>query len=56
MTKLRMKHPHCGCWNRIEVDKIFVQQPSPEPKVKVLIPMYEPFEVAKCKKYGKLKG
>jgi len=54
MAKLRMKCPYCGCWNRLEVDKIFVPQPSLEPKVKVLIPMYEPSEVVKCKKCGKI--
>ena len=26
------------------------EQNSPEPKVKVLIPMYEPLEVSKCEK------
>ena len=25
-----------------------------EPKVKVLIPMYEPLEVSKCEKYDKI--
>lgn len=45
---LRMKCPHCGHWNRVPVNKIFVEQPSPEPKVKVLIIMYEPLEVVKC--------
>ena len=54
MTKLRMKCPHCGCWNRIEVHKIFVQQPSPEPKVKVLIPMYKPLKNERCEKCGKV--
>jgi len=54
MTKLRMKFLYYGCWNRFEVDKIFVPQPSLEPKVKVLIPMYEPLEVAKCEKCGKV--
>jgi len=42
---VRVKCPHCGHWNRVPVNKIFVEQPSPEPKVKVLIPMYEPLEV-----------
>jgi len=56
MTKLRMKCPYCSFWNRFEVDKIFVQQPSAEPKVKVLIPMYEPLKVVKCKKGGKVMG
>ena len=54
MTKLRMKCPQCGCWNRLEVDKIFVPQPSPEPKVKVLIPMYKPLKTEKCEKCGKV--
>ena len=36
------------------MNKIFVEQPSSEPKVKVLIPMYEPLQVSKCKKCGKL--
>ena len=51
---LRMKCPSCGCWNRVPVNKIFVEHNSPEPKVKVLIPMYEPLEVTKCEKCGKV--
>jgi hypothetical protein len=31
-------------------NKIFIEQPSPEPKVRVMIPMYEPLEVVKCRK------
>jgi len=55
MTKiLKMKCPDCGHWNRVPVDKIFVEQNSPEPKVRVIIPMYEPLEVVKCKKCGKV--
>jgi len=38
--------------NRVKVKKIFIEQPSSEPKVKVLIPMYEPLEIVKCKKCG----
>jgi len=53
-TRLRMKCKACGYWNRIEVNKLFIEQPSSEPKVKVLIPMYEPLRVEKCKKCGKL--
>jgi hypothetical protein len=50
-TKLRMKCPSCGYWNRVSVNKIFLEQPSPiDPnKIKVLIPMYEPLEI-KCGK------
>jgi len=54
MTRLRMKCPNCGHWNSIPVNKIFIEQNSPEPKVKVFIPMYEPLEVSKCKKSGKV--
>jgi len=53
-TKLRMKCSNCGHWNRVPVNKIFIEQPSSEPKVRVLIPMYEPLEVSKCKKCGKI--
>ena len=51
---LKMKCPNCGHWNRVKVNKIFIEQPSSEPKVKVLVPMYEPLEVAKCEKCGKV--
>jgi len=51
---LRMKCSSCGHWNRVPVNKIFVEQTSPEPKAKVLIPMYEPLEVSKYKKCGKI--
>ena len=40
---------------RVPVNKIFIRQNSSEPKVKVLIPMYESLEVSKCEKCGKLK-
>jgi len=43
----------CGHWNRVPVNKIFIEQPSPKPKLKVLIPMYEPLETSKCSKCGK---
>jgi len=37
-------------WNRIEVNKLFIEQSTSEPKVKALIPMYEPLKVEACKK------
>jgi len=37
-------------WNRFPLIRIFIEQISPEPKVKVLIPMYEPLEVSNCEK------
>lgn len=51
---LKMKCQFCGHWNRIPVNKLFVEQSSPEPKVKVMVPMYEPLQVSKCKKCGKV--
>ena len=51
-TNLRMKCSNCGHWNRVSVNKIFVESDSLEPKVKVLIPMYAPLQVTKCKKCG----
>lgn len=53
-VRLRMKCSNCGHWNRVPVNKVFVEQLSSEPKVKVLIPMYEPLTVSKCKKCGKV--
>jgi len=51
---LRMKCSSCGYWNRVPVNKIFIEQPSPEPKVRVLIPVCKFLEVSKCKKCGKV--
>ena len=47
-----MKCNACGHWNRVPVNKIFLEQPFPKPKVQVLVPMYEPLEVTKCEKQG----
>jgi hypothetical protein len=49
-TNLEMKCPYCGHWNRVPVSKIFVEQSSPEPKVQVFVPMYNPLQITKCKK------
>jgi hypothetical protein len=53
-TKLTMKCPNCGHWNRVPVNKVLVEQDSPEPKVKVLIPMYLPLQASKCEKWGEV--
>ena len=53
-VRLRMKCSNCGQWNKVPVNKILVQQPSSELKVKILIPMYEPLQVSKCKRCGKV--
>lgn len=49
-ANLRTKCSSCGHWNRVPVNKIFIEQPTSEPKAKVLIPMYEPLKVETCKK------
>ena len=55
MTRnLRMKCSGCGHWNRVPVNKIFIKQNTIEPKVKVMVPMYEPLEVTRCEKCGKV--
>lgn len=53
-TKLRIKCPYCFKWNRIRVDKIFVEQPSSEPKVRVMIPHYNPLKIERCSKCNKI--
>jgi hypothetical protein len=52
--KLRMKCSGCGHWNRVPVNKIFIEQNTIEPKVKAYIPMYEPLETVECKKCGRI--
>jgi len=50
-----MKCPSCGHWNRVTVNKIFIEEANPiEPKVKALIPMYEPLELTKRKKCSEI--
>jgi len=49
-TKLRMKCKACGYWNRIEVEKVFFEPDSPEPKARVFVPMYLPLKTETCKK------
>jgi hypothetical protein len=36
------------------VNKVLVEQDSPEPKVKVFIPMYLPLQASKCEKCGEV--
>jgi len=45
-TRLRMKCKACGHWNRIEANKLFIEQPTSEPKVKAY---------TQCMKHLKLK-
>ena len=53
-TRLRMKCEVCGHWNRFEVNKLFLEQPTSEPKAKAYISMYEPRKTETCKKCGKV--
>ena len=43
-----------GHWNRFEVEKLIVEQPTFEPKAKYLIPMYLPFKTESCSKCGQV--
>ena len=56
MTRhLRIKCSSCGHWNRVPVNKAFFEPDNqPEPKVKVMIPMYQPLEVTKCEECGRV--
>ena len=49
-TKLRMKCRNCSHWNRFEVEKVFSEQATSEPKVKAFIPSYLPLKTEKCSK------
>ena len=51
---LRMKCSNCGYWNRVPVNKMFIEQDTFDSKVKAYIRVYEPSEVVKCKKCGKV--
>jgi CRISPR/Cas system-associated protein Csm6 len=53
-TNLRLKCSNCGHWNRIEVNKLFIEQETSEMKVKAFIPMYEPLKTENCKKCGRV--
>jgi len=37
----------------VRVLLVLIEQNTPEPEVKVYIPMYKPLQVSKCKKCGK---
>ena len=49
-----MKCSSCGHWNSVSVNTVFLEQPSPEPKVKVMIPMYQLLEISRYEKCGKI--
>jgi hypothetical protein len=39
-----MKCKACGYWNRIKVNKIFIEQETSEPKAKAMMPYHEPLK------------
>jgi hypothetical protein len=45
-----MKCKACGCWNRIEIKKLLIEQETSKPEVKAIIPYYGPLKVETCKK------
>jgi hypothetical protein len=49
-TRLIMKCKDCGHWNRIEVEKVFFNPESPEPKVQIFLPSYLPLKTDKFTK------
>jgi hypothetical protein len=49
-----MKCKACGYWNRIVVNKQFIEQETSELKVKAIIPYYKPLKIETCKKCGKI--
>lgn len=53
MPYLRMKCRSCGHWNRFEVEKILLEQPVSDPKVKAFIQTYLPLKAEICRKCGK---
>jgi len=53
-TRLRMKCSTCGCWNRFEVEKVFLEPETTEPKVKIFIPTYMPLKLETCRKCGRV--
>jgi len=50
MTRLKIKCKTCGHWNRIEVNKLLIEQETSEHGIKAFIPMYEVLKVETCKK------
>jgi len=49
-----MKCSNCGEWNRFEVEKLFLEQETSEPKVRAFVKTYLPLKIEYCKKCGKL--
>jgi hypothetical protein len=48
--KLGVKCMNCGNWNRIEVEKIFVNAGISESKLQIFLPAYLPLRTEKCSK------
>jgi hypothetical protein len=54
-ARVKMKCSNCGHWNRVPVNKAFFEPDNQlEPKVKWTIPMYQPVQITKCEKCGRI--
>ena len=53
-AKLRIKCRNCGSWNKIEVEKIFVNSGNSESKLKIFLPAYLPLNSEKCYKCNRV--
>ena len=49
-----LKCHNCNHWNRFEVEKLIVEQPTSELKASYLIPMYLPSKTEKCSRCGQV--
>ncbi len=53
-AKLGIKCKNCGNWNKIEVEKIFLNAGTLESKLKVFSPAYLPLKTEKCTKCNQI--
>jgi len=56
IENLKAKCPKCKTWNWILVNKVFVEPPSSEPKVRSFMVMYQPIKETKCTRCGFMLG
>lgn len=45
-----MKCRNCGNWNRLKVEKVFLNAGNSDSKLKVFLPAYMPLKTEKCSK------
>ena len=49
---LKMKCPSCKNWNKIIVEKVFLNTSNSSSKVNIFLPAYLPYKEEKCSKCG----